>query len=69
MIAGVPLVQLSHSVSIDQLIGVFILFIYLYIDIPTDTSIRTMKANIGSDVPLFQTPHKNFKYDVKALID
>lgn len=39
MIAGVPLVQLSHSVSIDQLIGVFILFIYLniYTDIPTDT--------------------------------
>lgn len=69
MIAGVPLVQLSHSVSIDQLIGVFILFIYLYIDIPTDTSIRTMKANIRSDVSLFQTLHKNFKYDVKALID
>lgn len=69
MIAGVPLVQLSHSVSIDQLIGVFILFIYLYIDIPTDTCIRTMKANIRSDVPLFQTLYKNFKYDVKALID
>lgn len=47
----------------------FYLSIYIYWYTYRHLAIRTMKANIRSDVPLFHIPHKNFKYDVKALID